>query len=200
MRTVATILALIAMLVVGVGPVAADTTGGGNGTQATAVQDDGCTDNADGTVTCSQTELDAFKDKVSGDFVCYSESTFTFDPDTGDQISSHDSSGCAENTGNVTVIKLTSVDLASTDIALSTFDCDANDCTDGDGGTISIAATWTGIGKTFKSRSSSHSRDQSCVQVERSTSTARNATFDGPFDASFAQISVGTSSFRIRCK
>ena len=200
MRTVATILALIAMLVVGVGPVAADTTGGGNGTQATAVQDDGCTDNADGTVTCSQTELDAFKDKVSGDFVCYSESTFTFDPDTGDQISSHDSSGCAENTGNVTVIKLTSVDLASTDIALSTFDCDANDCTDGDGGTISIAATWTGIGKTFKSRSSFHSRDQSCVQVERSTSTARNATFDGPFDASFAQISVGTSSFRIRCK
>ena len=200
MRTVATILALIALLVVGVGPVAADTTGGGNGTQATAVQDDGCTDNADGTVTCSQTELDAFKDKVSGDFVCYGENTFTFDPDTGDQVSSHDSSGCAENTGNVTVNKLTSVDLASTDIALTTFDCDANDCIESDGGTISIAATWTGVGKTFRSRSSSHSRDQSCVQVDRSTSTARNATFDGPFDASFAQISVGTSSFRVRCK
>ena len=200
MRTVATILALIALLVVGVGPVAADTTGGGNGTQATAVQDDGCTDNADGTVTCSQTELDAFKDKVSGDFVCYDEFTFTFDPDTGDQVSSHDSSGCAENTGNVTVSKLASVDLASTDIALTTFDCDANTCTDGDGGTISIAATWTGVGKTFKSRQSSHSRDQSCVEVDRSTSTARNATFDGPFDASFAQISVGTSSFRVRCK
>ena len=200
MRTVATILALIALLVVGVGPVAADTTGGGNGTQATAVQDGGCTDNGDGTVTCSQTELDAFKDKVSGDFVCYDERTFTFDQDTGDQVSSHDSFGCAENSGNVTVNKLTSVDLASTDIALTTFDCDANDCTDGDGGTISIAATWTGVGKTFKSSSSSHSRDQSCVEVDRSKSTARNATFDGPFDASFAQISVGTSSFRFRCK
>ena len=40
----------------------------------------------------------------------------------------HDSFGCAENTGNVTVNKLTSVDLASTDIALTTFACDANDC------------------------------------------------------------------------
>ncbi len=88
MRTVATILALIAMLVVGVGPVAADTTGGGNGTQATAVQDGGCTDNGDGTVTCSQTELDAFKDKVSGDFVCYDEFTSTFDENTGDPVSS----------------------------------------------------------------------------------------------------------------
>ena len=44
MRTVATIVALIAMLVVGIGPVAADTTGGGNGTSATAFQDGGCTD------------------------------------------------------------------------------------------------------------------------------------------------------------
>ena len=67
MRTVATILALIAMLVVGIGPVAADTTGGGNGTSATAFQDGGCTENGDGTVTCSGTQLDAFKDNVSGE-------------------------------------------------------------------------------------------------------------------------------------
>ena len=200
MRTVATILALIAMLVVGVGPVAADTTGGGNGTSATAFQDGGCTENGDGTVTCSGTQLDAFKDNVSGDFVCYEEFTYTFDEDTGDQLSSSDSSGCADNTGNVTVDKLTSVDLASTDIALTTFSCDANDCIESDGGTISIAATWTGVGKTFKSSSSSHFRDQSCVEVDKSKSTARNATFDGPFSATFAQISVGTSSFRFRCK
>jgi hypothetical protein len=182
-------------------PVAADTTGGGNGTQATAFQDGGCTDNADGTVTCSQTELDAFKDNVSGDEVCYDELTYTFDPDSGDQVSSHESFGCADNSGNVTVDRLTSVVVASTDIALTTFDCDANgNCIDSDGGTISIAATWTGVGKTFKSKSSFHSRDPFCVEVDRSSSTARNATFDGPFDASFAQISVGTSSFRIRCK
>ena len=81
---------------------------------------------------------------MSGDFVCYEEFTYTFDPDTGDQVSSHDSFGCAENTGNVNVNKLTSVDLASTDIAFTTFACDANDCIESDGGTISIAATWTG--------------------------------------------------------
>jgi len=182
-------------------PVAADTTGGGNGTQASAFQDGGCSDNGDGTVTCSQTELDAFKDNVSGDEVCYDELTFTFDSNTGDQLSSHESFGCTDNSGNVTVDKLTSVVVASTDIALTTFDCDANgDCIESDGGTISIAATWTGVGKTFKSRSSSHSRDPFCVEVDRSSSTTRNATFDGPFDASSAQISVGTSSFRIRCK
>ena len=90
-------------------PVAADTIGGGNGTEATAFQDGGCTDNGDNTATCSQTELDAFKDKVSGDCVCYDERTFTFDQDTGDTLSSHESFGCTENSGNVTVDKLTSV-------------------------------------------------------------------------------------------
>src|SRR6187200_1397699 len=62
-------------------PVAADTTGGGNGTQATAYQDGGCTDNGDNTVTCSETVLDAFKFKVSGDQVCYDEHTYTYDQD-----------------------------------------------------------------------------------------------------------------------
>ena len=181
-------------------PVAADTTGGGNGTAATAFQDGGCTDNGDSTVTCSQTQLDAFKDKVSGDLVCYDELAFTSDENTGDQVSSHESFGCTENSGNITVNKLTSVGVASTDIALTTVDCDANSCIESDGGTISIAATWTGVGKTFKSSTSFHSRDPFCVEVDQSKSTSRNATFDGPFDASFAQISVGTSSFRVRCK
>jgi hypothetical protein len=182
-------------------PVAADTTGGGNGTQATAFQDDGCTDNGDGTTTCSSIELFAFKGKVSGDEVCYNEFTSTFDPDTEEQLSSFQSFGCTENSGNVTVNKLRWVDLASTDIALSTEDCDANgDCAEGDGGTISVAATWTGVGTTFKSSSSFHSRDPFCVEVDKSRSKTRNATFDGPFEASFAEISVGTSSFRVRCK
>jgi len=181
-------------------PVAADTTGGGNGTEATAFQDGGCTENIDNTVACSGTQVDAFKDKVGGDLVCYDDSTFTIDQDTGDTLSSHESFGCTENSGNVTVYRLTSVGVASTDIALTTIDCDADSCIESDGGTISIAATWTGVGKTFKSTASSHSRDPFCVEVDRSKSTSRNATFDGPFAASFAQISVGTSSFRIRCK
>jgi len=182
-------------------PVAADTTpGGGNGTQATALQDHGCSDNGDGTITCSNTELDAFKDKLSGDEVCYDDVTFTADKASGDTLSSHQLFGCTDNSGNVTASKLTSVHVASTEIALTVVDCDANDCTESDGGTISIAATWIGVGKTFKSSSSSHSRDPFCVEVDRTKSTSRNATFDGPFDASFAQISVGTSSFRIRCR
>jgi hypothetical protein len=194
-------LGAILMVFVLAAPAAADTTpGGGNGTTAIAFQDGGCTDNNDGTVTCSQTELDAFKGKVSGDSVCYDELTFTFDESTGDTISSHESFGCTENSGSVSVDKLASVDVASTDIALTDFDCDTNDCTESDGGILSIAATWTGFGKTLKSSSSFHSRDPFCVEVDRSKSTSRNATFDGPFEASFAQISVGTSTFRIRCK
>ena len=78
--------ALGAMLIAFVlaAPVAADTTGGGNGTTATAFQDGGCTENGDNTVTCSETTLDAFKDIVSGDLVCYDERTSTSDQDTGD--------------------------------------------------------------------------------------------------------------------
>jgi len=192
-------LGAILMVFVLAAPIAADTTGGGNGTDANAVQDHGCTDNGDGTTTCSATQLDAFKGKVSGDLVCYDDFTFTFENDTGDPVSSHESFGCTENSGNVSVNKLASVVLASTDIALTTQDCDANDCTQSEG-TISVAATWTGIGKSFKSSSNSHFRDPSCVEVDQSKSTARNATFDGPFDATDAQISVGTSTFRIRCK
>jgi hypothetical protein len=182
-------------------PVAADTTaGGGTGTAATAFRDGGCTDNEDGTFTCSQTELDAFKGKVSGDEVCDDTLSATFDTGTGDQLSSHESFGCTENSGNVSVDKLTSVGVASTDIALTTFDCTGADpCIAGDGGTISIAATWTGVGKTLKTSSSFHSRDPFCVEVDRSKSTSRNATFVGPFSASFAQITAGTSSFRVRC-
>jgi hypothetical protein len=193
-------LGAILMVFVLAAPVAADTTGGGNGTAANAVQDDGCPDNGDGTTTCSGTTLDAFKGTVSGDFVCYDQFTFTFENDSGDQISSHESAGCTENSGNISVNKLTSVVLAPTDIALTTIDCDAIDCTKGDGGTISIAATWTGIGKTFKSSSTFHSKDPTCVEVDKSKSTSRNATFDGPFDATFASISVGTETFRFRCK
>jgi hypothetical protein len=196
--------ALGALLIVFVlaAPVAADTTGGGSGsgTAATAFHDGGCTNNGDGTVTCSQTELDAFKFKSSGDEVCYDDFAYTFDENTGDQVSTHESFGCAENSGNVSANKLTSVDVSSTDIALTTYDCiDYKDCTESGGATISIAATWTGIGKTLKSSTSAHYRDPYCVEVDRSKSTSRNATFDGPFSATFAQISVGTSSFRIRC-
>src|SRR5690349_11635816 len=59
-------LGAILMVFVLAAPVAADTTGGGNGTDANAVQDTVCTNNGDGTVTCSGTELDAFKGRVSG--------------------------------------------------------------------------------------------------------------------------------------
>ena len=193
-------LGAILMVFVLAAPVSADTTGGGNGTQATAFQDGGCTSNGDGTVTCSEASLDAFVGKVSGDFVCYGEHTFTFDENTGDELSFHETFGCTENSGNVTADKLNSVNVASTDIALTTFDCSVDkDCTASDDGTISIAATWTGIGKTLKSSFSAHYRDPFCVEVDKSKSTSRNATFDGPFDATFASISVGTSSFRIRC-
>jgi hypothetical protein len=182
-------------------PVAADTTGGGNGTAAVAFHDGGCTDNGDGTVTCSGTELDAFKGKVSGDEVCYDDFTVTYDENTGDTVSSHETFGCADNPGTVSANKLTSVSVASTDISLTTFDCIGyDDCTESDGGTLSVDAIWTGIGKTLKSSTSFHFRDPFCVEVDRSKSTSRNATFDGPFDATFAQISIGTSSFRIRCK
>ena len=86
-------LGAILMAVVLAAPDAADTTGGGNGTTGFAGLDGGCTDNGDGTVTCSQTLLTAFKGKVSGDEVCYDDFTFTYDENTGDQVSSHETFG-----------------------------------------------------------------------------------------------------------
>jgi hypothetical protein len=193
------VLGATLMLLVLAAPVAADTTGGGNGTDAIAFHDGGCTDNQDGTATCSGTQLEAFKGKSGGDFVCYDDFISTFVIDTGEPVTSHDTFGCLQDAGVVSATKLDSVHVA-TDLALTDTDCVGSDCTDSDGGTLDLSATWTGVGKILKSSSNLHFRDSSCVEVDQSKSASRNATFDGPFAADNAGISVGTSTFRIRCR
>jgi hypothetical protein len=91
--------AIVALLVLSTGSVAADTTPGGDGTftqngkTADAYSSD-CSSNGDGTTTCSDVGLSIFAGKMSDSFsgvthanqVCVSIGSFTYDDETGESL------------------------------------------------------------------------------------------------------------------
>ena len=166
-----------------------------------------CTENADGTMTCQSQHIDAFEGTIRqsgeptrrGDQVCYSESTDTFDPITGELIESHSLFGCAVDTGTVTINNLTSITLASTDIELTAFDCDPTSCTESPGGSTTVQGTWTGIGPITSQKGHFSYDDGTCVQVNADRGSFRQASFDGSIDALDASIGQGSFTFRTTC-
>src|SRR5919112_941748 len=91
-----------------VAPVAAAgrwTTFKQSGTQASAFRSD-CVDNGDGTGTCESVSLDVFsgtsrqsgEPTVTGDQVCYGETTETFELDSGQPVEMRSLFGCSLHT------------------------------------------------------------------------------------------------------
>jgi hypothetical protein len=131
--------------------------------------------------------------------VCYHEQSVTYNPGTGQVIDSHGRSGCALHGSTLNVRKLNSITLRPTVIELTAFDCDAAECTESPGGSITVSGRWTGVGPTMSQRSKSRFDDGSCIQVSADESTFRDATFVGSFEALGAQISKGSSTFKTNC-
>jgi hypothetical protein len=176
------------------------------GTNAFAFTDT-CSDNTDGTVTCTGQSIDVFEGRISqpgeptfsGEQVCYSEQSFTFDPASGEPIESRGRFGCTLDAGTVAIRKLDSVVLSPTDIELFESVCDATECTDGPGGSITIHGTWTGVGPTMTQRGKFQFDDGTCMQVSADRSTSRAATFVGSIDAHDARIGKGSFTFKTNC-
>lgn len=168
---------------------------------------DSCSDNPDGTVTCTSQSLEAFRGQEShtgqptfdGDRVCYSDHTVTFDPATGQPIDSSSRFGCVVDPGTLTIRKLNSVTLRPTVIPLTEMSCEGDECTEETAGTISVRGRWTGEGPTGSQRGNFRFDDGTCVQVHSDASKFRTAAFVGTFEALDSRISKGSSTFKTNC-
>jgi hypothetical protein len=183
-----------------------------SGTSAFAVSESTCTDNGDGTTTCSNTSLDVFVGKskelgvstLHAQRACYSDATETFVTTTHESISHTGVFGCDFDAGTLSITDLTSITLAPTDISLTQFDCDINSCTETPDGTVVVAGTWTGVGPITSQKGKFRIDDGTCIQADAQRGNFREASFSGTvggasFTATFAQIGQGTFTFRSSC-
>jgi hypothetical protein len=222
-RSALTSAAVIALLVLSTGSVAAATPapGGdatfsqnGKGADASSV---GCVSNGDGTSTCSDVGISAFvgkmSDNVSGvthaNQVCVSLDLYTLDDATktlvGDPVSE---AGCKADLPNGTIVfgsKLTAVTLATTTISIQQMVCvDKLTCEPGPSRDVAVAGTWTGVGSISSSKYRSVSDDGTCRYDEAANGYSRQASFSGTLDGQslsldYASITDGKSTYRSRC-
>lgn len=207
LKQASVVLALLAALLIAAPVVAADPwlTFKQSGTSAFA-SDQMCTENPNRTITCEGETIDVFEGTtrqsgqptMSGERVCYSQFTDTFNPRTGEGESSG-VFGCALDAGTLTIDNLTSITLAPTLIELTAIECDSTGCTESPGGTITVQGTWTGVGPITTQKSRFTFDDGTCIQVNADRGRFRQATFDGSIAATQAMIGEGTFTFRTSC-
>ena len=177
-----------------------------SGTSAFAFTGD-CAENPDGTVTCTSESIVVFAGAIKqseeltrkGDQICYSESSDTFDPNTGEPIELHALSGCMFDAGTLTIDNLSSITLAPTVIELTAFDCDPLECTESPGGSTTVDGTWTGVGPILSQKGKFKFDDGTCVQVNADKGQFRQASFEGSFEATDASMGEGMFTFRTNC-
>jgi len=183
-----------------------------SGISASAQTEFVCSDNGDGTATCSSANVFVFSGRskeigsstVHHEQVCYNESTDTFVADTGEPISFVGLFGCELDTSALTIDDLASITLEPTEISLVQFTCDADDCTEAPDGTVVVSGEWTAVGPASSQVSKNRYMDEACVQMDSMKGTFRQADFSGTVDSDplvseFADMSDGTFSFRSRC-
>ena len=204
----AILLAIIAALLVAAPTAAASpwSSFSQSGTSAFASSSD-CSENLDGTVTCEDQSLFVFEGTMKasgerpqkGEQVCYSEFTSTSDPNTGEPIDSDGVVGCTFDAGTLTINDLSSIVLAPTVMDLMAFQCDGFDCTETPAGSTTVSGTWTGVGPVISQKGRFTFDDGACVQVNAEKGSFREASFEGSFDAQFAQMRQGRFTFRTTC-
>jgi hypothetical protein len=214
--------AVIALLVLSTGSVAAATGPGTdgrftqNGKSADASAGD-CTSNGDGTTTCSDVGLSVFAGKMSDTLtgvthlneVCASLSSYTFDDATGDGVGDPVfEGGCRTDlpTGALRFgTDLTSATLAPTTITIQQIVCvDKLECVPGPSRDVTVAGTWTGSGPISFSKYRFTGDDGTCHYNESSKTYYRDASFLGTvagltLDQAYASIWDGKSTFSSRC-
>jgi hypothetical protein len=213
--------AIVALLVLSTGSVAADTTPGGDGTftqngkTADAYSSD-CSSNGDGTTTCSDVGLSIFAGKMSDSFsgvthanqVCVSIGSFTYDDETGESLADFYESGCQVDLAKGTIQfgkGLSSATLATTTISIAQWICNEETCEPGPSRDVTVVGTWTGVGPTFSSKSRSSGDDGTCRYSDSGKGSSREASFAGTIDGqslsgdSYASITDGKFTYRSRC-
>lgn len=212
--------AVIALLVLSAGSVAADTSPGpGTFTQNGKSADTytgSCDSNGDGTTTCWDAGLSVFAGKMSDSFsgvshanqVCASVDSYTFDDATGDYVGEPVfESGCKVDlpSGRLTFGRnLASATLATTTISIEQYVCDEYSCVPGASRDVTISGTWTGSGPTYFQKYRSSSDDGTCRFNDSGKGYFREASFSGTIaghslDGAYGSISDGKFTYRSRC-
>ena len=171
-----------------------------------------CTDNGDGTETCSSSGIFVFagRSKDMGtatahvEQACYNDFSETFDIETGEFLDGTNRSGCTDAGDALAIDDLSSITLEATEISLVTVVCDEETCTEEPAGTVVVTGEWTGFGQISKQKSHSHFDDGVCVSIDSMRTNFRQADFTGTvdgeaLDAEFAEMNEGTFSFRFGC-
>jgi hypothetical protein len=223
LRLAAATAAVVGLLAVSVGPVAADTTPGGdasysqNGSTADLYASS-CTDNGDDTITCSEQQIGIFSgkmtDSVSGvthsSQVCAAVGTYTFDVNTGDYLGEPIfERGCRADllTGVIHFgSKLSGATLAATNITLEQWVCDdEKECVPGASRDVVVAATWTGVGPINTGKYRSSGNDGTCRYSDWFKGSDRSADIAATFDGQavsgdqFGYLSSGRNGFKSAC-
>jgi hypothetical protein len=217
------IAAVIALLALSTGAVAADTTGpGGDGTWtqdgkgADAYGYGGCVVNQDATATCTDVGVSVFVGKMRNTAsgvthasqVCVYVDRYTYDTESGDLVNEILGQGCDVDVpaGTITFASgLSAVTLTSRTISVEQTICDAQDCSPASNRNVNVSGVWTAVGPTFVSKYRYLSDDGTCRFDESGKSSNRDATFAGTLDGvtvdaeSFGLIHDGKSTFRSRC-
>jgi hypothetical protein len=177
-----------------------------------------CTENNDGTVTCSSEGIFVFEGKTRAkgggatriNEVCYTSSTDTFDPEGTGGGSWTFASGCAPAS------VVWGDDLSTVTINRTTMTLEGESCThSGDPESepvctataprqVVIEGTFTGAGSLVRESFRSFRDDGHCVQRESSSGYSRNASFDGtvngePVVAQDAYLRDGRFSYSATC-
>jgi hypothetical protein len=223
LRLAAATAAVVGLLAVSVGPVAADTTPGGdasysqNGSTA-EMYASSCTDNGVDTLTCVEQDIGVFSgkmtDSVSGvthsSQVCASVATYTVDAITGDYLGEPVYEyGCRVDLASGVIrfgSKLSSASLAATHVTLEQWVCDdEKECVPGASRDVVVAATWTGFGPINTGKYRSSGNDGTCRYSDWFKGSDRSATAIATFDGlpvsgdQYAYLSSGRNGFKSAC-
>lgn len=207
-RLAGTIVALATALLIAA-PVATASTWtvfSESGTRAFAANGE-CTELPDGSLVCENQFVDVFRGTVkatgeptfNGQRVCYHESVDTFAAN-GSFIGSHGRSGCTLDAGTLTIKKLASITLAPTLVELREMECDAFECTESPGGTVTVSGTWTGTGPIVRQSGKFQFGDGTCRQLHSDRSRSRQAEFEGSIETAGAGVGDGSMTFRTNCE
>jgi len=223
LRIAAATAAVVGLLAMSVGPVAADTTPGGDASYSqngsTAELDaSSCTDNGDDTMTCSEQQIGIFSgkmtDSVSGVIhssqVCASVGSYTFDLNTGGYIGEPIfERGCRADLATGVIhfeSKLSGASLAATKITLEQWVCDdEKECLPGASRDVVVAASWVGFGPLQSGKYRSSGNDGICRYSDWFKGTNRSADITATFDGAtvggdqYGNLASGKYGFKSAC-
>ena len=215
-------VAIVGMIAVSAGPVAADTTPPGDATysqngSAAEMFASACTSNGDDTTTCTDQQLYAFTGKMSDNVsgvthasqLCASLSTYTFSDLTGEFVGTPTfERGCRVDlpAGAIKIDgKLLSAALAPTTVTVEDRACEKFACEPVSTRDIVVSAKWTGFGPLQTSKSRNAWDDGTCRSHDAFKGSNRQADVTGSLDGHdlaaerYGYISSGKYTFRSSC-